>query len=251
MNVFALDFDGVLCDSARETGVAGWRAGAQIWENWRGPEPPEEYLDRFVQLRPYLETGYQAILLLRLIADGRRVEEIAADFSKLCRRARRASGMSRDALVRLFGETRDQWIAQEPQDWLRRHRFYPGVIETVRSVLLRAPVFILTTKQERFVAALLGQEGVAIPDEHIFGLERKAPKEALLAALMRRPEFQRAQFHFVEDRLDTLLRIQAVPELGAVLLYLVDWGYTTREDLDRARELSRIQVIDAARFLAT
>ena len=33
-DLLALDFDGVLCDSARETGMTAWRAGQAIWSDW-------------------------------------------------------------------------------------------------------------------------------------------------------------------------------------------------------------------------
>ena len=62
MAILALDFDGVLCDSARETAVSAWRAGSGLWpEDMHGAEPPENMIRQFTAVRPYLETGYQAI----------------------------------------------------------------------------------------------------------------------------------------------------------------------------------------------
>ena len=49
-HVFALDFDGVLCDSAYECAVSAWRAGGELWPDWRVPEPPAECARRFVKL---------------------------------------------------------------------------------------------------------------------------------------------------------------------------------------------------------
>ena len=78
-HVFALDFDGVLCDSVAETAVTGWRAGRRLWPEWQADEPPAAALEQFVALRPLLETGYQAILLMHMVCTGVPEDEIGFD----------------------------------------------------------------------------------------------------------------------------------------------------------------------------
>jgi hypothetical protein len=41
MDVFALDFDGVLCDSVAEAAVTAWRGGGKLWPHWQGEEPAD------------------------------------------------------------------------------------------------------------------------------------------------------------------------------------------------------------------
>ena len=31
--IYALDFDGVICDSAVETAITGWKAASSIWKD--------------------------------------------------------------------------------------------------------------------------------------------------------------------------------------------------------------------------
>jgi len=250
MNVFALDFDGVLCDSAAETGVTAWRAGRRIWPEWEGAEPAAEHLRRFVELRPVLETGYQAILLMHFAWAGVSRERVRRGFAQMCDQALAEAGVSRAESVRLFGATRDAWIRDDLPDWLSRHRFYPGVFETFAARAGTEPTFILTTKQERFVHALLGSQGVRVPPERVFGLDAGKPKEEVLAELMGRPELQGGRFHFVEDRIGTLLRVAEQPGLEAVRLYLANWGYCTEADLAKAETHPRIAVWPPDRFLA-
>jgi phosphoglycolate phosphatase-like HAD superfamily hydrolase len=247
-DVFAVDFDGVLCDTAAETGVAAWRAGGQVWPAWQGPEPPSEYLSRFLNLRPVLETGYQAILLMRLIHTGVDDETIELQFPELCTRLLEETGYPTAELVRLFGQTRDTWIDRDLDDWLSRHRFYPGVIETFATRVKTDPVFILTTKQERFVRALLNSRGIRLPANHIFGLDAGKPKEDVLDQLSGRSEFNGARFHFVEDRLQTLIRVASKSSLSHVLLYLADWGYNTPGDREKARSFPRITIWSRGSF---
>ena len=249
MNVFALDFDGVICDSARETAVSAWRAAAGLWPGWEGNEPPPEAVEGFVRVRPVLETGYQAPILMRLVVRGLPTQEILADFARLCRDEMAECGASRQELVEAFGATRDHWIARDPADWLARHRFYPGVVEKLGEALKTTPVFILTTKQERFASELLHSAGVDFPDDRLFGLESGRRKEHILEGLAQEPAFRGHTFHFVEDRLRTLERVAAVPALADVRLYLATWGYCAEAEKQHAAADSRITLWQLGDFL--
>ncbi|NOY82826.1 MAG: HAD family hydrolase [Kiritimatiellaeota bacterium] len=250
MDVFILDFDGVLCDSAAETGVSAWRTGVRLWPEWQGEEPPPDVLVRFIRLRPVLETGYQAPLLMRLAWNGMDEQEVFRRFPTLCEELIRELGLTRRELVRIFGRVRDDWLASAPEDWRSRHRFYPGVRERVAAVAVRNRVFVLTTKQTRFAVSLLEAGGFDIPRRNVFGMDVGRPKEAVLEELISRHGLAGARFHFVEDRLKTLERVAALPKLDAVELYLAGWGYVTPAELDRAAGLSRIRVWGLADFLS-
>ena len=249
IDVFALDFDGVLCDSAAENAVAAWRAGAYLWSQCQGVEPPADYQRRFIKLRPLIETGYQTILLLGLIVKGLSDQTIAERFPELCQSLLQEIGHSRAQLAQWFGQVRDEWIARDLGDWLGRHRCYP-VIETFAEKFKTEPMFILTTKQERFAKALLNGRGIAFPENRIFGLDTGKKKEDILEQLLKHPEYQNATWHFVEDRLATLLRVAQRDSLKPVRLYLADWGYNTALDRENARRHPAITVWSPERFLA-
>ena len=250
MAILVLDFDGVLCDSARETAVSAWRAAAAFWpDEIRGDEPPDDVIQRFVAVRPWLETGYQAIPMIRLVVEGVPEAEFQARFGALCAEVMERLGVSREELVRRFGAARDAWIARDEGDWLSRHRFYPGVLERLDAARQCHAVYIATTKQERFAAALLRGAGVAFPRESIHGLERGRSKEALLGELLSAPGNESRILHFVEDRFATLQRVEQVSDLAAVRLYYASWGYGTPADLERARANDRITVWQLEEFL--
>jgi phosphoglycolate phosphatase-like HAD superfamily hydrolase len=248
-DIFAVDFDGVLCDSAAEMAVSAWRAGAQIWSAWDEPEPPSEYLSRFLGLRPVIETGHQAILLMRLIDTGVDDETIALQFPELCIRLLEETEHAPAELVRLFAQARDTWIDRDLDDWLSRHTFYPEVIGTFAKRAVTDLVFILTTKQERFVKTLLQSRGIRLPTDRIFGLDTGKSKEDVLEQLSQRPEFDGGRFHFVEDRFQTLIRVAGRRSLRHVLLYLAAWGYNTPRDRERAALIRRITIWDSGSFL--
>lgn len=238
-DVIALDFDGVLCDSARETGASAWRAGCSIWREWDGAVPPL-FLDRFVGLRPLVETGYQTVLLMRMIANGLSEADITARFAETCESIMFSEGLERSELVGLFGRIRDRWIDVSPEEWIGLHRFYPGVIERMRESLPQRPVYIVTTKQERFVSLLLKSVGMEFPAERIFGLDRGMKKEVVLLQLLHEHGDGSSRVHFVEDRLDTLMRVADCGELTEIVLYFAEWGFVTAADCQQAHKCPRI-----------
>lgn len=246
--IVALDFDGVVCDSARETALSAWYAGREFWPGWDTPLPPAAYSERFLRVRPWLETGYQAIVMMRMIADGLPEAEFAEHLAEHCRRVLADLRLGRDDLVRRFGQARDEWIRRDAAGWMAAHDFYPGVIAALQAARARADLYVLTTKQERFARALLESRGLVLPADRLFGLDRGRSKEAILATLVTGAAAAPA-VHFVEDRAETLRRVLATPALAAVRLYYASWGYGTAADLAWARGEARVRVWALNEFL--
>lgn len=260
--VFVLDFDGVLCDSCDELAASAWRAGRPLWpDRWRETEPPAVAVDRFRHLRPLMDTGWQAILLLHLIVDNPHSDaDIAAGFpalleQELVRLAALAEagrlpstaipqGVGAKALlVELFAGARDQWIRDDLPGWLARHRFYAPAVAFLPRLQQRGEVRILTTKQKRFTERLLAAAGLAIPGDRVFGLE-SGPKADMLAAF--RAEAPARALAFVEDRYEALLKVRQRPELAAVRLFFATWGYALPQDQAAATRNPAVTVLTLA-----
>ncbi|XP_027188834.1 uncharacterized protein [Cicer arietinum] len=211
------------------------------------------------QVRPVVETGYENILLVRLlletrtpsirkssVAEGLAVEGILENWSKLKPIIMEEWGENKDALIDLFGKVRDEWLEQDFAAWIGANRIYPGVSDALKFASSR--VYIVTTKQGRFADALLRElAGVTIPPERIYGLGT-GPKVEILKQLQKRPEHQGLTLHFVEDRLATLKNVIKDPELDKWNLYLGNWGYNTAQEKEEAEAISRIRVIELSDF---
>lgn len=237
MSVLALDFDGVLCDSARETGITGWKAAGTLWDDMASSLPPQALLDDYCRARPVIETGFEAILMMRLIKDGESPDALLETFGHRLPETIARSGRDAAGLKDLYGSIRDRWIRENPQEWLSLSPLYPGTGEVLNAVPDRADCFIVTTKQERFVRQLLEFNGVAFDPEHIFGLDRGMKKEEVLRELMDR--YPGRRIHLVEDRLATLMRLVAQPDLEPVRLHIACWGYNTESE---CREAARWKI---------
>lgn len=237
MSVLALDFDGVLCDSARETGITGWKAAGTLWEDMAEPLPPLPLLDRYCRARPVIETGFEAIAMMRLLKDGEDPDDLLESFPRHLPAAVARSGTDAAGLKQLYAAVRDGWINEDAQGWLSLSPLYPGVAEALNAMPPEVDCCIVTTKQERFVAQLLEHNGVRFAAERIFGLDRGMKKEAVLRGLME--QHSGRQIHFVEDRLATLKRLLAQPDLGPLRLHFACWGYST--DAER-RDAARLNI---------
>jgi len=247
MSFFALDFDGVLCDSAAETAASAWKCAWELWpELLKMQKIPEEMIDKFLRVRPYLETGWQSVLMLRMLLENQPLSAFQNDLEKHCRRLLQESSLDAETLIRKFAWSRDHWIREDQQDWLNSHRFYPGSITALHKAMSRHEVRILTTKQQRFAQLLLQGQGIRFPENKIWGLEAKRAKEDLLEEFIRDGA---GEIHFVEDRLETLLRVAARPQLAGVRLYYALWGYGTEAEQQQARKNPAIICLELTQFI--
>ncbi len=244
--IYALDFDGVICDSALETGISGWKAAIQIWDDFPGDLPSEQIIDSFRQIRPIMGTGYEAILIVRLLNDGVSVQSIINNFHIKKNDVIKNSNLQINALKTLFGETRDHWIKADLDDWVRKNPLFPGVAEKLQHLSAENLWYIVTTKQERFVKQILNANQVQLADDCIFGLDQNKSKEAILIELIKKHTTE--DIYFVEDMLSSLLKVLNNSQLDSVKLILASWGYNTEEDKLKAKNNS-IKLIDFDSFL--
>lgn len=225
--LYALDFDGVICDSAVETAITGWKAAGLLWNDMPKSVVPAS-IDQFRQVRPIIETGYEAILAMRLIYLGETTEAIYSGYSEKIRLLLEEARVNADDLKKLFGETRDAWIAADLDAWIAMNPLFPNIAGKLRNLGERHDWYVITTKQERFVKHILKANAIDLADERIFGLDRNLSKPEVLKRLsMAHPQ---KTIHFVEDRLPTLINVKKHPDLTDVKLYFAPWGYNTTED---------------------
>lgn len=245
--ILALDFDGVICDGLIEYFETAWRTYCQIWKPSL-PTPPAELAASFYRLRPVIETGWEMPVLIRALVLGIKDASILQDWAGIAAELSKEVDLTPTDIGTRLDKLRDEWIATDLVSWLSLHRFYPGVVEQLLS-LQDTPVqpVIVTTKEGRFVKALLQQQGVQMPEQWIIGKESKRPKPQILRELMGQTGTQQSMW-FVEDRLKTLQSVQQQPDLDAIKLYLADWGYNTASEREAAHHDPRIQLLSLSQF---
>ncbi|MGF1460883.1 MAG: HAD family hydrolase [Leptolyngbyaceae cyanobacterium] len=251
--ILALDFDGVLCDGLVEYFQTAWQAYCQLFSPAEAT-PTEDLAERFYPLRPVIETGWEMPILLHALREGIEDAAVHDHWSAIVQDVLQDTQIEPATAMAAVDGARDRWIQSDLEGWLSLHRFYPGVIEQLQEVIA-AGIFpiIISTKEGRFIAALLHQAGVELPSEQIIGKEIEHPKTTTLLDIQQSPprEANAAQpIWFIEDRLKTLEKVKGDSRLAPVQLFLADWGYNTAADRQIAEQDSRIHLLSLAQFTA-
>ncbi|MBF2033955.1 MAG: HAD family hydrolase [Leptolyngbyaceae cyanobacterium T60_A2020_046] len=250
--ILALDFDGVLCDGLIEYFQTAWRAYCQLFDRADGT-PPAGLAERFYPLRPVIETGWEMPLLLHALLEGVTDVAVLADWPAIAQQILAGTGLTADRTMAVVDGVRDRWIRTDLTGWLSQHRFYPGVLEQVQGAIAAGvyPV-IISTKEGRFIQQLLAQHDLPLEAAQILGKEVRQPKTATLQQLLAQPPVGtpgQATIWFIEDRLLTLHRVAAQPDLDAVTLFLADWGYNTEAERAEAHRDSRIHLLSLSQLV--
>jgi len=252
--VLCFDFDGVIGDSVDESSEAAWRHAKERWPELDLGSSAEPFLAPMRKVRPVVETGWENTVLIRILAESGTedslINSILPSWEEMRNMRVQEWGLDPREMIREYGEVRDRWIAADQVGWLGRNRAYDGVTDVMQAMMRGgAEVFVITTKQKRFCAALLKDFGLHFPEEKLFALE-DGPKTEVLLGLLQRPALKGRTFHFIEDKLGTLKKVSALPDLSEIKLHLVDWGYNTESDRSSVRSgsLGDISLITKADF---
>src|SRR5690606_14288387 len=145
---------------------------------------PDQIMKDFRQIRPIMETGYEAILICRLLFEGIPPAQVMDDFANQLKNILVRDQLDVTDLKKRFGEYRDSWINTDLSGWINMNPLYPGVSDLLQQIPLPQR-FIITTKQERFVSEILAANQIEILPDQIYGLERKLKKPQILDDLQR------------------------------------------------------------------
>ena len=231
--IYALDFDGVICDSAVETAITGWKAAVNIWPEM-SQTVPKELVSQFKLVRPIIETGFEAILAMRLLYLQTPIDTIYQDYTQLTQALLTEAKLTTDDLKSLFGSTRDAWIENDLAEWVNQNPLFNNVANKLQHLSKHAIWYVVTTKQERFVKQILTANAIDLDESRIYGLDRNMNKPAVLQMLLNKHPNQ--EIYFVEDRLPTLLNVIKIPELSNIKLLFALWGYNTATDKQAAQQ---------------
>lgn len=244
--ILALDFDGVVCDGLTEYFQSSKRAYEQIWDN---PVITDDFAGAFARLRPIIETGWEMPVLLRALALEITESELLTNWLGISTEIVNREKLDKSAIAHSLDQVRDRWIESDLDSWLALHKFYPGVIPRMQKILLSGTkIYIVSTKEGRFIKQLLQEAGVKLASELIIGKECKQPKYETLTQLLVSNACQPQQLWFVEDRLNALQLVEQQTDLEEVGLFLASWGYNTPATRASIKDNQKIQLLSLEQF---
>jgi phosphoglycolate phosphatase-like HAD superfamily hydrolase len=230
MQALALDFDGVLCDSAREAFTVAVRSYAKtLSPGFARNELDEALFAEFVALMPLGNRAEDYAIALSAIERGR----VLADQAAYDAFRGELDPAALRAFHKRFYRERHAWSERDPEGWHARMRPYPGLCELLRRRASEVRLAIATAKDRRSVRVLLERYGIAdlFPDGAIHDKETGVSKRAHVLAIAAGAGIDAPDITFVDDKLNHL---EDVAGLGARCV-LAAWGYNGERERRGAR----------------
>jgi phosphoglycolate phosphatase-like HAD superfamily hydrolase len=240
MKALALDFDGVLSDSAQEAFAVALRTFAALRPHARlaaaaaAPDPRGAHAAlyaAFLDLMPLGNRAEDYAVALQSIEAGTALPDQASYDAFYA--AQEVPYLR--AFHQRFYEERRAWAARDRDGWLALLPPFAPLLELLRRRAGEAAYAIATAKDAATVGRLLAVYGVAdlfdprlVLDKEI-GVEKRAHLLALAGIL----GLDLAEITFVDDKLNHL---EAVRPLG-VRVVLAGWGYNGERERARAGAL--------------
>jgi phosphoglycolate phosphatase-like HAD superfamily hydrolase len=231
MKLLALDFDGVISDSAREAFAVARTAYLDLRPDSALKDMGQEPLYRsFLELMPLGNRAEDYGTVMSALDSGLSITN-QDDYDSF-RGAQDENWLK--AYHRRFYEVRDYLSTIDPAGWRALNRPYVPLLEIIRRRAGEVSYAIATSKDKRSVEVLLKGYGVddLFPGDLVFDKETGKRKTAHLRALHERLRAPYPEITFVDDKVNHL---DSVAPLG-VRCVLATWGYNGAREHVLARQ---------------
>ena len=237
MKALALDFDGVISDSAREAFAvalrtfAELRPGGAIERAATEPDLHAAFYARFLALMPLGNRAEDYGVVLAACQEGIELPDQAA-YDVFYRSL--PGSLLADFHARFY-EVRRGWRDTDREGWLAQMATYPRLLEILRRRAGDTTLAIATAKDRASVLPLLECYGIAdlFAEDRILDKENGVSKRTHLERLAATLSSPVHEITFVDDKVNHL---DDVAGLG-VRCALASWGYNGPREQARAREL--------------
>ena len=230
--LLVFDFDGVLVDGMPEY---WWAARGAVLQLEPSLELPELAPGAFALLRPLIHKGWEMVLMAAELArPDLDLAGLLADYDRCLEPALQRWNWTPQLLQQALEQFRSAGIAADRDAWLKRHRFFPGVMTRLRALAAEgADWMVLTTKGAAFARELLASAG--LEPKALYGHESGSKPDVLEALLQQ----GHTPLWFIEDRRPTLEAVCSRRSLETVRCFLVSWGYLAPEDAQQLPDTIR------------
>jgi phosphoglycolate phosphatase-like HAD superfamily hydrolase len=227
MRVLALDFDGVISDSAREAFAVALRTYSTLRPASQLRESEELYRG-FVELMPLGNRAEDYAVALIALEEKAAIPDQAAYDSFYRRQDPEQLGVFHER----FYEIRTAWAERDPEGWRRMLAPFPGVLEILHRRASQVTLAIATAKDRLSVGRLLRDYGIdsLFRADLVLDKETGVSKRAHLELLQRRLKVPFHAITFIDDKVSHLDQAAAL----GVRCGLAAWGYNGRREWDAA-----------------
>jgi phosphoglycolate phosphatase-like HAD superfamily hydrolase len=242
-DVLALDFDGVICDSAGEclysayntyAAARGLPSAASVSDIRR------DWYDTFYQMRPYIRDGKDYFVILYFleyeIPAGSQAQFDQQSESVMAEVCSIAHVENTEELEQHFQDSRRDIRARDEAAWFDMNPLYDPMGEALESL---GPgfecVYITTSKPTDAATKILYHHGIRIPEPQILGkdkVKKTIAKNSQMAAVASAANIDLSEILFLDDQVSHLVAAQRI----GVQCFAATWGYNTDEQVEEAAQ---------------
>ena len=211
--IYALDFDGVVCDSIHECFENSYKAYLLTLDSSHLPESPyKEWREAFYQQRGLVRPSRNFFLLWDLIINCKEIPSDTVRFEKLALSSDKNSVRFDENLRRI----RQNQIVNSRADFFEQNKLFKQVAELW--AFLPRPIYVVTAKDESITQQILDFNKLSV--DKVFG-KGSGPKYKTLLSLAIESRVSPAKIKFVDDNPLFVSEAKASGIDSALAL----WGY--------------------------
>jgi hypothetical protein len=109
-------------------------------------------------------------------------------------------------------------------------------------------IYIISTKEGRFIQTLLEEQGITLASPYLLGKEVQQPKYTTLKGILKQESCLPSELWFVEDRLKALELVAQEKDLEGMGLFLAAWGYNTEATRNSLQNHPQIHLLSLEQF---
>ncbi|MBA7544913.1 hypothetical protein ES705_37274 [subsurface metagenome] len=245
MKILALDFDGVIVDSAWECLFVGYNAYFKVYkrkkkvffggvpftfENWENIKKRyKKEVEHYRIMRPYIRGANDYGLIIKLIEE-KKIIENQKEFDKY----RKSVDFNFKAFHQEFYKERDRLQELDFKAWFNLEPSYPKIVEGIKQLLERGTKIIITTSNRlKSIAPSFAPEylGFEIKQEDILDKRFGEDKSEQMKHIVKSYNIKFEDIHFVDDLISHLIQTRPL----GVKVILAGWSYATDIQKEKAR----------------
>jgi phosphoglycolate phosphatase-like HAD superfamily hydrolase len=250
MKILALDYDGVLVDSAKESFAVAYNLHVKrhgfkhfsnkplSYKNFERIDTELKDLEKaFNHLRAYcsIACSFESVLAALDSKDKIKDEKDFNEFRKTIN--------ENPEFKKIFHKERFRLMNENFKSFLKLTPPHKEVIKATKKLFNMNQVFIVTKNKRELLQRVLSAYGFTVPEENVFDAYLTKSKNDGLEKIHQKTKINYKDFIVIDDHLKHLAKMA---ELG-VKAFLADWGFASKEDLEKAKS-SGIEVLNKKDF---
>lgn len=224
MRIIALDFDGVIVNSANECLLVGHYAYMKFSGQFNKLKTIEHISDSRLKLlnsyRPFVLSGEDYVFISMAVELNHHFEH-QSDFDKF----KLKNNEYTKQFYKMFQNERSSLLNTKRQLWFELNQFYNGMENFIKINDSSDNLIIISTKPKIFIIEILKHHNINFDERRIFHANNRVTKKEVIRKFLNENSIDPKSFFFIDDQVSTL---KDVKEL-AINCFLAEWGYNTKK----------------------